>query len=166
MNVGKEKMLPINQTNVVQPTRNVFMPNSNVDNYQTHRNFFRQKQNFEENVPVTFGDPWLDRINSVETPKTVGQSFEQNVLNLEQNIFGQRRKRRMRQQRRNNNLKRRQGDAAFRTDRKKLTESYLVDNDYDSNEIMSKIVNRDAIVDERQTEFYGSSPGMIFFKLD
>ena len=165
MNVGKEKMLSVNQTNVVQPTRNVFMPNSNVDNFLTLRNFFRQKQNFEENVPVTFGDPWLDRINSVETPKTVGQSFEQNVPNLEQNIFGQRRKRRIRQQRRNNNLKRRQGDAAFRTDRKKMTENYLVDNDYDSNEIMSKIVNRDAIVDERQTEFYGSSPGMIFFTL-
>ena len=159
MNVGKEKMVSVNQTHEVLPTRNVLMSNNDVDNYLTFRNFFRQNKNFEENVPVTFRDPWLDRINSVETPKTA----EQNVPNFEQNIFGQRRKRRMRQQRRNNNLRRRQGDAAFRTDRKKLTENHLSDNDYDSNEIMSKIVNRDAIVDERQTEFYGSSPGMIFF---
>ena len=128
---------------------------------------------------IVDNDPWLDRINSIERTKTGTEyvdSLEESSTNVYANVdenvdensegptyvdgkvFGRRKRRRMRRKNRNGLFRRRIGDAAFR----------LVDNnnieDDEENEIMSKIVNRDAIVDERQTEFYGSSPGKTYCK--
>jgi len=132
---------------------------------------------FQENLKWSNGqDPWLDRINSVERPKTETGNVDQPFV--EHHFVGQRRRRRMRRRNRNGFMRRRQGDAAFRNvDENTIDDDEQNDNDDDNvknnnndinntnnningEQVMSKILNRDAIVvGGRQTEFYGSSPG-------
>ena len=132
------------------------------------RNYFQENLKWNRKR-----DPWLDRINSAERPKTETENVEQT--STEHNFVGQRRRRRMRRKNRNGLMRRRQGDAAFRNvDENGIEDQSAIDdnngkdvNDGDHNDghnygeqMMSKILNRDAIVvDGRQSEFYGSSPG-------